>query len=139
MRVQANVATPLPSKPVEEKPYIRTFKKLDPPAETPQIPESSSSSPSKASQSEVEDNKQPEVSPQPKPEKYPKKENNFISQFIKQEKRKESESPVTASATKRSSEFSEPMEIDKDSPSELEKTVAEEEFVFVSFMFCYSE
>ncbi|KAF2904189.1 hypothetical protein ILUMI_01981 [Ignelater luminosus] len=137
LRVQANVATPLPSKPVEEKPYIRTFKKLDPPAETPQIPESSSSlPPSNTSQSEVEDNKQPDVSTEPKPEKYPKKENNFISQFMKQEKRKQSESPTTASATKRSNEPSEPMEvdvkdIDKDSSSELERTVAEEEFVFL--------
>lgn len=123
LHTQANVSAPLPSKPPVEKPYVRKLQRDDKEPEKPKT------------------EPQSDVSSLPKKERRSAspptttKEKNFITDFIKKEKSKQSgQSEISHSAKEKKEE---PMEVDNSQLSEemnvtKEENSPEEEFTFVS-------
>lgn len=109
LHTQANVSAPLPSKPVEEKPYIRTFQKIDSPPRELNIPSQILQQPVKEEVVSMSDTTII-------------KEDNLILKLIKEEKLKREKN--TTKENDKSAKSSK--EVEK------EKTVGEEIFVFVS-------
>lgn len=108
LHTQANISAPLPSKPVEEKPYIRTLKRVEYPANTAVSP--TSELPNKIHRDENS-------------EETPKKDDTLTA-FIKQEKTKKQLSSEKHVSVQQ-------MDVDEVVPETKQKTVEEEEFVFV--------
>lgn len=110
LHTQANISAPLPLKPVEEKPYVRTLKRVEYPNTTV--------SPTSEFPNKIH-----------REEETPKKDDPFTA-FIKQEKTKTKEpgeKKVSMGEVK-------PMEVDEVVPEMKQNTVEEEEFVFVRFV-----
>lgn len=118
LHTQANVSAPLPSKPVEVQPYVRTLKRVEYPSNT--TPSPTSEQPNKIHREENAN------------------ENHALQNPIKQENAKSqprqerNKSPVKEA--KQANEHVKKMEIDEPIPEAKQKTVEEEEFLFVSFI-----